>query len=665
MKSKSHLKIYCPRCQKPLERTGPFVNCLKCLEKYQSKGYLDLLKKTSYYWGEIPPERMQQVNTESKRVGWKAAVKKLILEYPKMEEYLLNHGRVDWISHCYDLTHKQTCLDIGSGWGSLAFDLSHYYENVYSLEAVKERVEFQAIRKKEEKVNNVHVIRYDFMKLPFPDNSFDLVVVNGVLEWVGISSYKDHPQDMQKAFLREVHRVLKPSGCAYIGIENRFGLTYLFGAEDHSGLPYTSLLPRFIANLVVRYLRRTKGRYKLNTRMEEEWKSYRTYTYSVWGYHGLFKDVGFKKIRSYWTLFYSVPKFSGPMYGGNFKFFLGYLINNSSHSVGGVGKKLAIIGRWLPISFINLLVKLLTPSFLFFVYKRGGRGKISEDSLLAEGGYADSFLKVGGSGGYLAKINYFLLNQGEVEAVIKIARFPQGTAALEREESLLQKFNQVRVDKKMVRGVTFFREGVLKGNHLAPLSKASSVKAFNWLIHFQNRSKSPLNTSRQKEEIAKLKKFIKTLPLSNKIMLKLTRQLELFEKMIINSGLPQVSEHGDYCANNILLDTKGMVKVLDWEDYQKEGNPCFDFLFFVLHGSNKVGENIVINLLGKGRYSNIFNHLSDMFCSYYFIDRKILLNAIPYVVTRLINRSVIDGRHLIDRSNNIELLRKLFLSGVI
>src|SRR4030065_2206102 len=104
------------------------------------------------------------------------------------------------------------------------------------MESVRQRVSFQHIRQQQEHVRNIRFVRADWLRLPFPDNSFDLVVANGVLEWLGLSDYSRNPRQVQQEFLKEARRVLKPGGCLYVGTENRFGISFFAGARDHSGL---------------------------------------------------------------------------------------------------------------------------------------------------------------------------------------------------------------------------------------------------------------------------------------------------------------------------------------------------------------------------------------------------------------------------------------------
>jgi SAM-dependent methyltransferase len=68
--------------------------------------------------------------------------------------------------------------------------------------------------------------------LPFPDEAFDVVITNHVIEHVGDAA-------AQLEHLREVHRVLGSGGVAYLAVPNRWQLV-----EPHYRLAFLSWLPR-------------------------------------------------------------------------------------------------------------------------------------------------------------------------------------------------------------------------------------------------------------------------------------------------------------------------------------------------------------------------------------------------------------------------------------
>ncbi|MCL4401858.1 MAG: hypothetical protein M1436_04210, partial [Acidobacteria bacterium] len=87
--------------------------------------------------------------------------------------------------------------------------------------------------------------------------------------------------------------LLAPGGKIYVAIESRFGWNQIRGAIDHSGLRYTSLLPRFLARMVCRY----SSNYRSGVNA-----GYRTYTYSYYGYRKLFRSAGLNLAAAYVSL---------------------------------------------------------------------------------------------------------------------------------------------------------------------------------------------------------------------------------------------------------------------------------------------------------------------------------------------------------------------------
>lgn len=74
-------------------------------------------------------------------------------------------------------------------------------------------------------------------RLPFRDNSIDVLVFNHIYE---------HVVDPE-AVLADLHRVLKPGGALYLGLANRLGVM-----EPHYRLPFLSYLPGPLADRYVR-----------------------------------------------------------------------------------------------------------------------------------------------------------------------------------------------------------------------------------------------------------------------------------------------------------------------------------------------------------------------------------------------------------------------------
>jgi ubiquinone/menaquinone biosynthesis C-methylase UbiE len=208
---------------------------------------------------------------------------------------LLDPQRASW-APMLGIDQRSVALDIGAGYGAITHSLSQQVGEVYSIEAIPERIEFIQERLGQDNIHNVHLIQASAISLPLVENSFDLAVANGILEWVGEWNLEGTARDAQLEFLRSLCRLLKDDGALVIGIENRFGYGSFLGAIDHSGLAYTNIMPRSLATLILRSNTKPHYRTRLNSK-----KEYRTYTYSERGYYRLLRDAGFADVACFWA----------------------------------------------------------------------------------------------------------------------------------------------------------------------------------------------------------------------------------------------------------------------------------------------------------------------------------------------------------------------------
>jgi ubiquinone/menaquinone biosynthesis C-methylase UbiE len=248
-----------------------------------------------YYWGELGREQARELLEAAREESWREAVRARFHGDEDMLLGLLDFQRASW-APMLGLDERSVVLDVGSGYGAITHSISRLVGEVYSVEAIPERIEFTQERLRQEGVNNVRLIQASATALPLVEKSFDLVVTNGVLEWVGEWDTRGDPREVQLRFLSTVRRLLKDDGVLVVGIENRFGYNMLLGACDHSAIPYTSLVPRRVATFMLRHSSATHHRTRLNPRRE-----YRTLTYSERGYRKLLSESGFANVSSYWA----------------------------------------------------------------------------------------------------------------------------------------------------------------------------------------------------------------------------------------------------------------------------------------------------------------------------------------------------------------------------
>lgn len=300
--------LVCPNCKGQISEIEDTVRCQICGSAYEKNNGVYRFNDEEFYWGEIPKKKMQDLLSLLKERGFHYALETVIKsEYPELINSILDERRIIPFIPLLNLNNKEIAVDIGSGYGIASMVLSRFFNKVYSVEAVKERAEFINLISKERNRENITVVQANMHKLPFANNSCDLMMLIGVLEWAGLELLHKNPKIVQSFFIKNLFNILKPGGILFIGIENRFNFRYFLGEIDHSGLKYTSLLPRCLANLVFNIFQ-NKRRYFV-------YKSsgYRTYTYSYWGYYKLLRRCGFIDIKllGCYPSYYR-PKFISP-----------------------------------------------------------------------------------------------------------------------------------------------------------------------------------------------------------------------------------------------------------------------------------------------------------------------------------------------------------------
>ena len=117
-------------------------------------------------------------------------------------------------------------LDIGAGEGSTSKILSKN-NFVFSLEPKSERI------KKIEKINSLQPVIADSLKLPFQSSSFDLIILQDVIEHLNIN----------KEFADDLKYLLNENGIIYLSTPNRLSIINII-SDPHWGMPFLSLFNR-------------------------------------------------------------------------------------------------------------------------------------------------------------------------------------------------------------------------------------------------------------------------------------------------------------------------------------------------------------------------------------------------------------------------------------
>ena len=104
-------------------------------------------------------------------------------------------------------------LEAGCGTGQLSITLSRYARQIYGIDLSKgSLIEAKQFINSND-IKSVHLFRMNIFKLFFEENTFDVIISNGVLH---------HTYNPKLAFSKLV-RVLKPGGIIVIGLYHRYG----------------------------------------------------------------------------------------------------------------------------------------------------------------------------------------------------------------------------------------------------------------------------------------------------------------------------------------------------------------------------------------------------------------------------------------------------------
>jgi SAM-dependent methyltransferase len=242
--------------------------------------------ESPYFFEHTSRQTLLSLATLADTVGWKQTA--LGIHDPYLREYVTDHKR-DFFLSILEIKENDRVLDAGAGWGVTSARIARGFPStkVYAFDKTLETLLFADQIKRQEHLDNMRIIQGDIINPPFETNFFDVVIMIGLLEWLGVSTQITSPRAAQVLALRRIHDILRPSGRLLIGIENRIGAKYIAGApDDHTGLKFTNLMPRRLADFYMKLRNKSP---------------YRTYTYSQQGYKKLLREGGFKDVTFYAT----------------------------------------------------------------------------------------------------------------------------------------------------------------------------------------------------------------------------------------------------------------------------------------------------------------------------------------------------------------------------
>jgi ubiquinone/menaquinone biosynthesis C-methylase UbiE len=144
---------------------------------------------------------------------------------------------------------EYACIEVGCGTGEISSYFAGIVAKMWGIEIDISNI----LRKQSSQVDNLAFSHADGARLPFSNESFDLVLFPQVYE---------HTINQKEVF-DEIHRVLKPGGICFFSGPNRLQVI-----EPHYFLPFLSWLPHKLADL---YLRLTKKGEKFDIYPRNYW----------------------------------------------------------------------------------------------------------------------------------------------------------------------------------------------------------------------------------------------------------------------------------------------------------------------------------------------------------------------------------------------------------
>lgn len=256
-------------------------------------------KFSSIYWSNLSEEENSILLKTLKKNKTNHAIK-LFPKKNYLKKVIFSTSRAIGLK-ILKLQGKELAIDFGCMWGALTIPLALKVKKVLGIDQTIQSLFFLEKRVKENKIKNILLVQDNLRQISLKKKSFDLAVVNGVLEWIGetnnvvVEKYVRHSKKLyvdkkkpivhQITFLKKIFSGLKKKGKLYLAIENRYDYKMFFGLRDpHSGLFFTSIMPKSIANITSLIFRKRK---------------YNTWIYSKNELCKILNKAGFKNVTFY------------------------------------------------------------------------------------------------------------------------------------------------------------------------------------------------------------------------------------------------------------------------------------------------------------------------------------------------------------------------------
>jgi SAM-dependent methyltransferase len=233
--------------------------------------------------------RLGELNRLAREKDWRSALLETYSGDEELIHYVTDRSRAAYLD-LLPIRPDSAILEIGASLGQHTVEIASRAGSVHALEVIPGQAQFTDTRCRQSGLRNVQVAcGGDDGSLPCHDGSFDGVVANLVFEWCATRALEERPAEVQRRFIAETARVLRPGGFLYLATKNRFALRHLLGMRDENaqGTRFGNALPRWALAMVLRLS--GKG-------------PHRSLLHSYSALRRMILDGGYREVESYWAI---------------------------------------------------------------------------------------------------------------------------------------------------------------------------------------------------------------------------------------------------------------------------------------------------------------------------------------------------------------------------
>jgi len=192
-------------------------NLSNYLENYPKESkHIYVSQDKNGYWSNLSKKQNAALMS---MLGTKSTKECITATQPSLVDVIYSDKRAANLE-LLQLKGTETAVDLGCMWGALIIPLAKQVDRVLGIDQTIESLKFSEARAEEEKLDNVSFLCGNLREITLPKETFDVAIVNGVLEWIPESEpvvtdgywygskkseVNGNPGEIQKAFLENVH----------------------------------------------------------------------------------------------------------------------------------------------------------------------------------------------------------------------------------------------------------------------------------------------------------------------------------------------------------------------------------------------------------------------------------------------------------------------------